>query len=118
MDGRFEYCEDINLNPDHANYDEDEQENWEPFATQQGDMTLTIEGDTIDVRFVGQAIVRFIIDGALYPEITVTNQPWNIKGGTGKFSNIHGNGTRSTGTCQIEEGLDFPCVKYYGDIRF
>ena len=117
--GDFSYTENINVNTDQADCCDPEE--WYPFSTEQGDMTLTFDmdgdgnfTDTIDVRFVGQADLKIIDACSLYVEVTVDNQPWNIKGGTGYFSNIHGNGTRST--CDAAPGEI--CVNYYGDIRF
>ena len=114
--GSFEYFENINFNPG------------QDASTEQGDLTLTFLGGpegnddsigTIDVRFVGRATLTVPPDFPDHlPSITVTDQPWNIKGGTGEFSKIHGNGTRSTLFCMIE-GEEFPCgVNYYGDIRY
>lgn len=114
--GTFEYFEKINFNPGQEH------------ATEQGDLTLTFPGGpggqddsigTIGVRFVGQATVivpdTFPDDP---PSITVTNQPWNTKSGTGAFSDVHGNGTRSTLFCTFG-GQEFPCgVNYYGEIQY
>ena len=119
--GTFEYFENINFNPGQE------------ASTQQGDLTLCFgddlgqcfkpddPNDHIDVRFVGRATVVFGEDFPdppdEFPEITVTNQPWNIKGGTGEFSHVHGNGARSTDLCEVAPEYWVPCDKYYGDIR-
>ena len=118
-DGEFFYTENININPDQADCDDplNDPLNCEPFSTEQGDMVLTfglddtIPKSTIQVRFVGQAKLIFhdICADPPVVEVTVINQPWNITGGTGIFSGVHGNGIRST--------CGWGCVNYYGEIR-
>ena len=107
--GSFKYLENINYNPGQL------------ASTQQGDLTLCPghmgecgeANEHINVRFVGRGTVTIPDDFPAHPpSIEVIDQPWNIKGGTGDFSHVHGNGSRSTATCD-----GYPCVKYYGDIR-
>ena len=115
LPGGFTYTEDMNINPDQA--DNDDDINWEPFSTEQGDMILTVEGSDLYVQFVGRADLA-ITTLPVWPWIavsaTVIDQPWHITGGTGIFSRINGNGTRST--CPAAPPAF--CVNYYGDIGF
>lgn len=86
--GAFSYVENINFNPGQST------------ATQQGNLTLDFgNGDTISIRFVGRSELTFRegddpCSPTSQPAVTVSDQPWNITGGTGRFAGVHGNGTR------------------------
>jgi len=102
--GTFSYEENISVNPGQST------------ATEQGNLTLSFGGaqaGSISIRFVGRSKMLFASepwDCHTPPTaIIVTEQPWNITGGTGYFAGIHGNGTRST----TQSGA----VEYYGEIR-
>ena len=78
-------------------------------AAVKGDMTMTFEDGTVRVTFSGVDQLDWTYG---YPIVTVVDQPWEFKNGTGRYQGIKGGGLRSSSSgC----GAEF-CVEYTGQM--